>query len=114
LENELAYAFKISNASHILVHPSSLKLALLTLVSDTLGFTEAEAKRRVIVIANKKDVSKDVQAQGWATLDDIVTGVKPLARPEPFDGEQSLETAAIFYSSGMTEGIFTLVTVSHD
>jgi 4-coumarate--CoA ligase len=111
LDNELAHAFKISNASHVLVHPSLLKLAFLTLVSGALGFTEAEAKRRVIVMASKKDVSKNVQAQGWATLDDIVTGVQPLGRPEPFDGEQSLETAAIYFSSGVCR--FTNIHSAH-
>lgn len=51
-------------------------------------------------MAQKADVPEDIRAQGWIDLDDVVQGVMPLDRPERFDGEQSREVAAIYFSSG--------------
>ncbi|KAI0345623.1 acetyl-CoA synthetase-like protein [Trametopsis cervina] len=109
--DEVAHAYKISGASHILVHPSLLQLASSTLVSK-LGFSEADVKRRVIVAARKKDVPADVAARGFLDLDDITKDVKPLDKPEPFDGNDAHETAAIYFSSGTT-GLSKAVALTH-
>ncbi|KAI0704341.1 AMP binding protein [Cytidiella melzeri] len=111
LENELAHAFRISNASHVLVHPSLLNITFITLVS-TLGYTDNDVKSRIILMAYKKDVPTGIRAQGWLDLDDIVEGVEPLDKPESFDGEQAHETAAIYFSSGTT-GLSKAVALTH-
>ena len=60
-------------------------------------------------MARKKDIPQEITSQGWINLDDLVEGVKPLERPEAFNGAQAHETAAIYFSSGTQ---FSLRSVS--
>ena len=94
---ELAHAFKVSNSSHIVVHPQGLPTVLRCLA--LAGFQGAEAKRRIIVMALGRETPSDVAQQGWKSLDDLVPD-KNAFLPEKFDGRDAKETAVIYFSSG--------------
>ena len=96
-ESELAHAWKISGASHILAHMSLLPIAVRTL--DSLGMGIQEAKKRILLINKDRDIPADVRAQGWNSIDHIVPSSGPQS-PERFDGAAANETAAIYFSSG--------------
>ena len=96
-ELELAHAYRISGASHMLVHPSLLSVAVGTLKS--LGISLAEAKKRVILMAHTKDIPVDIFREGWLSIDHLRPRYD-LDIPERFDGLASDETAVIYFSSG--------------
>ena len=76
--------------------------------------TEVGVKTRIIVMARKKDIPQEITSQGWIDLDDLVEGVKPLERPEIFDGARAHETAAIYFSSGMQFPLLSVKLSSHN
>ena len=83
----------------MIVHPVLLQVAVATLKS--IGISDAEVKQRIIIMARKKDVPREIAAQKWVDIDDLVSGVTPLSGPENYDGEKSHEIAAIYFSSGI-------------
>lgn len=82
----------------MIVDPALLQVAIDALKST--GLSEHSLKQRIILMAYKKDIPAEVASQNWLNLDSLVAGVKPLSKPESFDGEKSHETTAIFFSSG--------------
>ena len=94
---ELVHAYKISEASHILVAPALLPIATGAL--ESLGYTAADVARRIIVLAHAQDVPADIRSAGWKCIDDLVID-ETIPLPERFDGADAQETASIFFSSG--------------
>jgi len=111
VDAELAHAFKISDSSHILVHPALLRVALNMLRSH-LNFSENEIKKRVIIMAHKKDIPTEIARQGWIGIDDLLSGSTPLSQPASFDGDDAESVASIFFSSGTT-GLSKAVALTH-
>lgn len=95
---ELEHAFKISKSTHFLVDVTLLGTTVTSLTS--MGFSQEDMKKRVIVLTKKSDIPPQTLADGWAILEDVVAVSKSLAEPERFDGAASDDTAAIFFSSG--------------
>lgn len=96
-EAELAHAYKISKASHILVHASLLAVAIRTL--ESIGFTKPDARKRVIIASWDCDIPGDILAEGWVGIERLVPAESP-SLPERFDGDAADETAVIYFSSG--------------
>ena len=101
MPNELAHAFKVSHSSHMAVSPASLPIAIRAL--EVVGFTEADAKRRIIIMARRRETPQEILRAGWKTLDDLLSEKRVLL-PERFDGRDTQETAEIYFSSGKPSG----------
>ncbi|KAJ3534681.1 hypothetical protein NM688_g7099 [Phlebia brevispora] len=109
LAQELTHAYKISQSSHIIAHPSLLQVTLDAL--QNVGISKDEAKRRVILMSRKPDTPSKLRADGWKDFDDLVPdGRIPL--PEKFDGAAAQEDAVIYFSSGTT-GMNKAIVLSH-
>lgn len=91
------HAYKISHASHIVVHLSLLPIAQAALA--TLGYSNEEAKKRVLILAPNQEIPKDVIAKGWAGIDRLVPH-PTLKLPERFDGPAADKPASLYFSSG--------------
>ncbi|KAJ3534679.1 hypothetical protein NM688_g7100 [Phlebia brevispora] len=108
-EMELAHAYQISGASHILVHVSLLPVAVGMLAS--IGVQEDEVKRRIVIISSDREIPPDILAAGWISIDRLVPR-DDLTLPERFDGPDADSTAVIYFSSGTT-GLNKAVALSH-
>ena len=97
VQRELAHAFTLTEASHVVVHRSLLRTVITTLLG--LGFAEGDVKKRVIVMARRIEISQDIIDGGWKGVDDLIPNWA-IKLPERFDGAASEETAAIYFSSG--------------
>ena len=96
-EQELAHAYRLSGASHILAHPDLLPVVVRTL--ESLGISEREARSVVILMSFARDTPADLMQAGWLCIDHL----KPrdgLNLPERFNGHDADETAVIYFSSG--------------
>jgi len=100
--SELAYILKDSGSSHVLVHGTLLPTVISALAS--MGISQDEAKRRVVIISPKTTVPAALSKTGWIASEDVVPGNSVL--PEDFRDDQSKETVYIYYSSGKTTLIF--------
>ena len=96
---ELSHAFKISGASHMLVHPSLLPVALETL--QKTGVSESDAKKIVILMERRRNISPDLSRDGWISIEQLTPTTEGLSLPERFDGPKADEAAVIYFSSGM-------------
>lgn len=100
---ELAYQIKDSTPSHLFVAPELVATAVAALKS--LDITNEDIRRRLLLLAPRKDVEAKLDKQfakmELLNLDDLLRDDRELF-PENFDGDQSEETAMLFYSSGTT------------
>ncbi|EKM61768.1 uncharacterized protein PHACADRAFT_204921 [Phanerochaete carnosa HHB-10118-sp] len=108
-KHELAHAITVSDTEHILAHPSAMPLALETLRS--LGYSEDEIKRRVIIVAPNSEVPSEYRTGSWINLDRLDCTPVPCI-PERFDDDASEATTLIYFSSGTT-GLSKGVELSH-
>lgn len=65
----------------------------------SLGYSDAEARKRVLILAKDADIPQELLAQGWVGIDRLVPRPS-LKLPERFDGPAAHETAALYFSSG--------------
>lgn len=98
VEDELAHTFKVSGASHLLVDASVLPLVMGTL--RRLGYDAAEMKKMVVILSADGTIPAKYKAEGWIGME--MLDCSPVQSvPERFDGDASLETAFIYFSSGL-------------
>lgn len=84
----------------MLVHPTLLPIALETLKSH-LRMSEEEIRKRVIIMARKREYSDNLNNQGFLDLDDLLANCAHLpSLPERFEGQYAQTIASIYFSSG--------------
>lgn len=96
-EYELSHAMKVSRASHVLAHASVMPLVLGTLQS--LGRSQEDIKRSVIIVSPEDEIPAEYKSGGWARLSKLDYTPVPSV-PERLDGGACDTTAFIYFSSG--------------
>ncbi|KAK2463157.1 hypothetical protein APHAL10511_004812 [Amanita phalloides] len=102
---ELAHQYTDSSARLILTSEQGLAIAQETL--RTLGFTDDQADRKIVVLgsslnwAGASDASRSAEAAGLLYMEDLLQ-LGTLIEEEKFDGRLAHDTALLCYSSGTT------------
>ena len=90
---ELAYQIKLTNPQFYIIHPALLPTFLAA--TALLKLDPANLKRQtVLAISDKRDLPRDVAAQGWTTTSDLIAHQNEWV-PESFDGDHAREVTLL-------------------